>query len=657
MKVNQNKNNHKLNKLCTKSFINSKKDKVLLDNSHNKSEINKNSKAITKYPFLKNSKSTNKNTKKCDLNEKYNSVRESIFNNSIINKDIIRIYNSSNKKSVIANKNKISRINKKSEKNKNYKIISNYNNNNEIKKYGNPHHIRHTLSVNNRNSNIVGYNKTINFIRIKNPQLNKVLNNYNEKNNTKEKKSNCFLPIRNYNSLHKNNNQMNRSLNYSMNKRNTNHENLEHKRRCNNSLKNKDNTINRSFDNTHLKVKLNKNRSLENSYLNFYKVDKKIMNGNILDKNKKLKKTIIQNYKYNLNLCDDILCNTDKVNPDINNDINIISSSFHYEREFEKEAKKDMKENKDKKQLDKGIEKLKIENKPKNERNNSQTERDLNKTMKSKMNTSNLPISSKSLKKRKKIKIEEKNKKNSFQNILKAKENNNIKKINNNINEKINNINNLINNSKNANKDNKKKDNIINIENYLSTLPNKNNMEVHSEIFDNDKNEKSDEIFEIIYDVKVKSFTEYEQDKKNIVNNTNNTNDTNTNEPIHRILIRSPKKESQNTFADIINNEEENENYSNGKEKFIEDRDEYNIALKETFSKDRFSFRPTNNDSRETFPDIRSQNNDKVLDKKDFINNETMPAYYGFDNMSKNDIPPMKKTKQNKTTIKKIKKF
>ena len=204
---------------------------------------------------------------------------------------------------------------------------------------------------------------------------------------------------------------MNRSLNYSMNKRNTNHENLEHKRRCNNSLKNKDNTINRSFDNTHLKVKLNKNRSLENSYLNFYKVDKKIMNGNILDKNKKLKKTIIQNYKYNLNLCDDILCNTDKVNPDINNDINIISSSFHYDREFEKEAKKDMKENKDKKQLDKDIEKLKIENKPKNERNNSQTERDLNKTMKSKMNTSNLPISSKSLKKRKKIKIEEKNKK------------------------------------------------------------------------------------------------------------------------------------------------------------------------------------------------------------------------------------------------------
>ena len=82
----------------------------------------------------------------------------------------------------------------------------------------------------------------VNFIRIKNPQLNKVLNNYNEKNNTKEKKSNCFLPIRNYNSLHKNNNQMNRSLNYSMNKRNTNHENLEHKRRCNNSLKNKDNT-------------------------------------------------------------------------------------------------------------------------------------------------------------------------------------------------------------------------------------------------------------------------------------------------------------------------------------------------------------------------------------------------------------------------------
>ena len=56
--------------------------------------------------------------------------------------------------------------------------------------------------------------------------------------------------------------------------------------------------------------------------------------------------------------------------------------------------------------------------------------------------------------------------------------------------------------------------------------------------------------------------------------------------------------------------------------KFIEDRDEYNIVLKKTLSKDRFSFRPTNNDSNDTLQDtyMKNANKSTVLNKKDFMN-------------------------------------
>ena len=62
--------------------------------------------------------------------------------------------------------------------------------------------------------------------------------------------------------------------------------------------------------------------------------------------------------------------------------------------------------------------------------------------------------------------------------------------------------------------------------------------------------------------------------------------------------------------------------------KFIEDRDEYNIILKETFSKDRFSFRPTNKDSNGTFQDTRLKKDNNELNKNDFLTNNIILLIY-----------------------------
>ena len=630
MKVNLNKNHYIPKKLVTKSFINTKKDKVLLGYSQNKLDVNKNRKTMSRHSMLKNSKSTDKNNKKYDLHEKCNTSRDSLCNNNIINRDKLRTSDNSKKKNFNTNRINISSVNKKNEKERDNKISYAFCNS-EMKNYPNSKNFRHNLSVKNRNLNFVGHNKTLNFIKVKNSKLNKALKKYNE-NNMKDKNFNCFLPIRNYNSLRKNS-QMNRSLNSGINKRYNNNYNIDNKKKCNNSLKMKQNTINKSFDNSNLKIKLNKNRSLENSRLKFYKVDKKFYNGNLMDRTKKLKKTIIQNYKFNFDLFDDMQYSTGKGNLDISHDIKIISSSFNYDIELEKEPKKEMKDNKEnkenkknnekkenkenkvEKQLNFDIAELKIDNGSKNEINIAQTERGNKKTMKNKMNTSILPISSKSVKKRKIIKIDKKHKKNALRTIVKEKENINIKKVNNN--EEINNTNHSINDDEIINKDNEKKDNINFIKNNFNTLPNNNKLEAHNEIFDIDTDKKHHEIFEIISDVKVKSFTEYEQDKKNIGSNEKTAVDK---------IIESPKKGNQNLPNITTDNEE---NLSFEKEKFIEDRDEYNIMLKETFSKDRFSFRPTNNNSHETFPDLKSQN--EVLDKKDFINHDIMPNCLRFD--------------------------
>ena len=292
----------------------------------------------------------------------------------------------------------------------------------------------------------------------------------------------------------------------------------------------------------------------------------------------------------------------------------------------------------------------------------SQTEREFNKTMRGKMNTSLLPISSKSVQKRKKLKNEE-CKRISLKNIINPKENINIKKVynnninNSNINGKNNKYINIINNSKIINKDNNKskennKDNNIGIirENF-NTLP-ANNINFNSEIFDMDINKKNSDIFEIISNVKVKSLVEYEQDKKNSLNGEEKL-DINNDDNININKIINTQAQNHNLFLGLINNKENNE-----KENFIKDRDEYNIILKETFSKDRFSFRPTNNDSHETFQDLKFQNNNNTLDKKDFINNNIISfSHFKFENVPKNKMPAKKKVKQSKNNINAVKKI
>ena len=167
----------------------------------------------------------------------------------------------------------------------------------------------------------------------------------------------------------------------------------------------------------------------------------------------------------------------------------------------------------------------------------------------------------------------------------------------------------------------------------------------------------------------MKSFIEYEEDKKNLLSKKESNNN---------ISINSDSDKKENSLNNINNNIKEisiiqneiaksvdnmnnsDENYTD--EKFIEDRDEYNINLKETFSKDRFSFRPTNKDSKETFQENKftneNNNKNKILDKKDFLNNDLVIS----SNIKCNDIFPnsnrvKKLNKQVKNTnIKKMKK-
>jgi hypothetical protein len=174
------------------------------------------------------------------------------------------------------------------------------------------------------------------------------------------------------------------------------------------------------------------------------------------------------------------------------------------------------------------------------------------------------------------------------------------------------------------------------------------------DIFYDDNNRKNFEIFEVISNVKVKSFIEYEEDKKNSLNRKENENEnenkykdikTDLNNNINEISILSNEKEKPNDSI-FIDEEKDNKN-----EKFIKDRDEYNIILKETFSKDRFSFRPTNKDSNETFHDTKIENNsNNDLDKKDFLNtNIISTSQFKINNYI---INKLKNKKKNKPTIK-----
>ena len=607
MKISQNKSNNLLKKLYVNSFITNKKENSNNRNLKNKLE-NNNKKSITLSTFLKNSNSTHRNIKKYDLKEKSNTLRESYEIKNKINHCILK----SNENMINKNNKKRNVLNKKNNINKNEignKIILN---NNAIK-VNTKNNLDNNTVDNIKNKNIVAvcHNKTINHIRIKNPKLNSVLHNHYEYKNLKNKPINFYLQIRNFNSLNKKNNS----------KKNIN--------KNNNSFREK-NLSNKYFNASKLKIKLKKNRSIEKEYLNFYKVDKKFYNKNINNKHN-LNRTIIQNYFYSNNKEDIKNESENEMNNKLNtiscnNDISLIDKENNNAQNI--------------KNSNIDIFKLKLDKIRNNMRNGLMTERE-NKNisyMKKKVKAASLvKIHSKSIEKRDRY-----NKKDN-KNITKLqKDNNNIQKLSDiaekfaikkrkfksKILENKEKIKNKLFNIIKSNKTIQKDSNDISTKENYNTLP-QNNLS-NSDIFDSVINKKNYEIFEVISDVKVKSFIEYEEDKKNLLT----------------------KKESQNNGIPKINsfknlNIKEFEDKSNDNKiqnlnsKFIKDRDEYNIKLKETFSKDRFSFRPTNNDSNETFQDTKIQNENKILNKKDFISKKIVSS----SSMKNNLVSNKKKNK------------
>ena len=607
MKISQNKSNNLLKKLYVNSFITNKKENSNNRNLKNKLE-NNNKKSITLSTFLKNSNSTHRNIKKYDLKEKSNTLRESYEIKNKINHCILK----SNENMINKNNKKRNILNKKNNINKNEignKIILN---NNAIK-VNTKNNLDNNTVDNIKNKNIVAvcHNKTINHIRIKNPKLNSVLHNHYEYKNLKNEPINFYLKIRNFNSLNKKNNS----------KKNIN--------KNNNSFREK-NLSNKYFNASKLKIKLKKNRSIEKEYLNFYKVDKKFYNKNINNKHN-LNRTIIQNYFYSNNKEDIKNESENEMNNKLNtiscnNDISLIDKENNNAQNI--------------KNSNIDIFKLKLDKIRNNMRNGLMMERE-NKNisyMKKKVKAASLvKIHSKSIEKRDRY-----NKKDN-KNITKLqKDNNNIQKLSDiaekfaikkrkfksKILENKEKIKNKLFNIIKSNKTIQKDSNDISTKENYNTLP-QNNLS-NSDIFDSVINKKNYEIFEVISDVKVKSFIEYEEDKKNLLT----------------------KKESQNNGIPKINsfknlNIKEFEDKSNDNKiqnlnsKFIKDRDEYNIKLKETFSKDRFSFRPTNNDSNETFQDTKIQNENKILNKKDFISKKIVSS----SSMKNNLVSNKKKNK------------
>ena len=658
MKINHNKSNHFINKLYAKSFIGNKKEMKLSDHSCNQKEINKNNKSINGHSFLNKSNSARKKLKKYNLNEKCDTLRESFpfsdFLNYEINKTKSNKFKNNKKRTVILAKKNI---------NKKMTLLTN----NEIKMNAK----RSINKINNYNNSAkVASNKTINHIRIKNPKLNTVLNTHNE-SKIIDKNVNYIVPIRNYNSLNKNNNNVNKSLNTSINKRNNN---IVNTKRYNNSFKLKVNHNNHKyFDSTLLKNKFKNSNSIEKGYINFYKVDKKHINNKIINKIKELNNNTVQVNDYNKDLKTNEIFYFDKEDDDIN--------------ENENENIKKAKTNEP--NLD--IVKLKLDNINNEGIDEQNTERD-NKNMKEKSKTSLTAFSSKSARKRKVLKNIKNNKE--YDNIIIKmieKEKNDEKKYNEtkenySINRNINKLNskNKNNSCKGINIYNNKllmRDNFINNEEINNTYTiikdNYNTISknyLDSDIFDDDHNRKNCKIFEVISNVKVKSFIEYEEDKKNLLNKNENESESekennyhnyhnclkNNNNDLHSNITDRGSRKMSNSKNEketpIIINNDEDIIYNN--DTFIKDRDEYDIILKETFSKDRFSFRPTNKDSNETIQDTKLENNNNVLYKKDFINtNRVSSSQYRintYNNCSMNKINNKKKRKsiKNNTLIK-----
>ena len=157
----------------------------------------------------------------------------------------------------------------------------------------------------------------------------------------------------------------------------------------------------------------------------------------------------------------------------------------------------------------------------------------------------------------------------------------------------------------------------LNIKNLESGNKNDNNKK------EKEKN-KNNDIFEVISDIKVKSLNEYEEEKKadekskitttipnenKINNNINiNININYNNININNKIDKENNTNIQNNLANnnIKNKDNINNNFNNGI--YIEDRDEYE-SLKETFSKDRFSFRPINEENSQIPPNLKKYNN------------------------------------------------
>ena len=157
-----------------------------------------------------------------------------------------------------------------------------------------------------------------------------------------------------------------------------------------------------------------------------------------------------------------------------------------------------------------------------------------------------------------------------------------------------------------------------NYDNGICLKNNKNRMKCNnSTVYRKKKNEsfeiaqKNSDIFEVIPNIQVKSINEYEQEHKikendEIIKSGNNNDIDNKNNININININ----------YNNININKDNNNHEN-----IEDKEEYDFYLKENFSKDRFSFKPSD-ESQDLISNYQklTNSNKLQLEKQDFDN-------------------------------------
>ena len=242
--------------------------------------------------------------------------------------------------------------------------------------------------------------------------------------------------------------------------------------------------------------------------------------------------------------------------------------------------------------------------------------------------------------------------KNLFQKIIKNKaDNKNTKKV-----KKLKNIINefCINNSRlNINKNKKKF--INNKKLKKSKIPNNEILKIKKEkkfikaLNDCEIYKNNNEIFETISDIKVKSDNEYNQEQNKVPNESSEIKDNNQMNNNNININININYNNINVNNPCMNTLEDN---------FIKDRDEYNIDnFKETFSKDRFSFKPINNEKIANYDCFNTMNKQEMqLNKIDFMTNadNNKEIILKKDNKNKNENIKFVKGKVNK--IKKFKK-